>query len=120
MVTGHVDDAHRGWRDPAEQVWPELPIMPAVASVTLFTMSASSSTMKALLPPSSSPTRFTVSAASFWICTPTGSDPVKEIMSTSWCVVSAVPSTAPEPCTMLNTPAGQPAASMISARICAE
>jgi len=107
-------------RDPALQVWPELPIMPVVAPVTLSVSAASSSTMKALLPPSSRPTRLTVVAASFWICTPTGSEPVKLIISTSSWVESAVPITLPCPWIMLNTPAGTPAASMISARICAE
>ena len=54
-------------REPALQVWPELPIMPPVAAATLSASAASSSTIQALLPPSSSPTRLIVSAASFWI-----------------------------------------------------
>ena len=119
-ITSSMRDAGTSRRDPALQVWPELPIMPPVAPATLAASASSSSTMKALLPPSSSPTRLIVVAASFWICTPTGSDPVKDTMSTSSWVDSAVPITLPLPCTMLNTPAGTPAVSRISARIWAE
>ena len=71
--------------------------------------------MFAPLPPSSNDTRFKVSAAAFEIAIPARVDPVKEIISTSGCTESCEPTPTPSPFTRLNTPAGTPAASTISA-----
>jgi hypothetical protein len=61
-----------------------------------------------------------VSAAATVIARPARVDPVKEIISTSGCVDSRVPAPAPSPWTRLNTPAGTPAASRISATTTAD
>ena len=46
---------------------------------------------------------------------PTAVEPVKETMSTSGCTTSGSPTSGPVPATRLNTPAGTPACSRISA-----
>ena len=46
-------------------------------------------------------------------------EPVKLTMSTSLCALSAAPTVGPSPLTRLNTPAGTPASSRISAKIIA-
>ncbi len=71
--------------------------------------------MFADLPPSSSVTRFTVCAASSLTRFPARVEPVNDTMSTSGCAAIASPTTGPTPDTRLNTPAGRPASSMISA-----
>ena len=60
------------------------------------------------LPPSSSATRFTVSAATAATRLPARVEPVNEIMSTSGCETSASPTSAPVPVTRLKTPGGKP------------
>ena len=69
------------------------------------------------LPPSSSATFFTEAAASSATRFPARVEPVNDTMSTSGCVASASPTTGPRPLTRLNTPAGKPISSMISARM---
>ena len=71
--------------------------------------------MLADLPPSSCATRLTVGAAAVATCTPARVDPVKDTMSTSGCDDSRAPTSGPVPLTMLNTPAGTPAAWQTSA-----
>ena len=72
--------------------------------------------MLALLPPSSSVTRFSVSAAHRMMCLPTAVDPVKPILATSGWSTSRCPAVAPSPTTTLKTPSGMPASSASSAR----
>jgi 3-hydroxyethyl bacteriochlorophyllide a dehydrogenase len=64
--------------------------------------------------------RLTVAAALRATSMPARVEPVIEIMSMSGCEDIAAPTVGPSPKTRLNTPGGRPAASMISARICAE
>ncbi len=68
-------------------------------------------------PPSSSATRFTLSAASCITRLPARVDPVNDTMSTSGCEAMASPTTGPTPVTRLNTPGGSPTSSRISARM---
>ena len=67
------------------------------------------------LPPSSSDTVLTVSAAALLIRIPARVEPVKDTTSISGCEDRIVPTPGPSPLTMLNTPAGTPASCMISA-----
>src|SRR6185437_13262728 len=71
--------------------------------------------MLADFPPSSRATRLTVWAASSLTRLPARVDPVKDTMSTPGWDAMASPTTGPEPCTRLNTPAGSPTDSMTSA-----
>jgi len=72
--------------------------------------------MFAPLPPSSNATRLTESAAFFVMATPARVEPVNDTMSTSRWPESCVPTPGPSPCTRLNTPGGNPASSIISAK----
>ena len=65
--------------------------------------------MFGFLPPSSSATRFTVSAELIIKRLPVAKLPVNETMSTPGCVLSGPPATAPAPSTKFATPAGKPA-----------
>ena len=76
---------------------------------------ASAKTIFPPLPPSSRQTLFIVSAAFFVINFPALVDPVNETISTSGCPDRSVPTPGPSPFTKLNTPAGNPASSIISA-----
>lgn len=67
------------------------------------------------LPPSSSATRLTVSAEALVTATPARVEPVKDIMSMPGWRDIASPTVGPSPLTMLKTPAGKPASSIISA-----
>src|SRR5207245_6236287 len=60
------------------------------------------------LPPSSSVTRFTVSAACFTMTLPTSALPVKAILFTSGCFTRGAPQVSPNPVTMFTTPGGKP------------
>ena len=75
--------------------------------------------MLGLLPPSSCATRLTVGAAVLATSIPARVEPVNETMSMSGWAARAVPTPGPSPLTRLNTPAGTPAASKISATIAA-
>ena len=99
--------------------WPEFVHMPARSRVMTSSKSASSRMMFADLPPSSCATRFTVGAALRATSMPARVEPVNDIMSTSGCDASGTPTLTPSPFTRLNTPAGTPAASMISAKMIA-
>ena len=78
-------------------------------------MSASAKTTLALLPPSSSVTRFTWSAQPAMICLPTSVEPVKQTLRTSGWVTNRWPTTDPWPGSTVNTPSGIPASSASSA-----
>ena len=81
---------------------------------TAWSSAASSKTMFADLPPSSSvrPTSRPASAA--WMSLPTSVEPVKAILSTSGWRTSAAPA-VPSPVRMLTTPSGSSASWQISA-----
>ena len=68
------------------------------------------------LPPSSSVTRLTVSDAALVTATPARVEPVNDIMSMPGWRDIASPTLGPSPLTILNTPAGKPASSIISAK----
>ena len=95
--------------------WPVLLKQCSAPRFTAFWISASANTMLGDLPPSSSATRLTVSAAAFCTATPARVEPVNDIMSISGWRDMASPTVGPSPLTRLNTPAGKPASSMISA-----
>ena len=71
--------------------------------------------MLALLPPSSSVTRFTCRAQSAMIDRPTSVDPVNTILRTAGWSTSRWPTTLPLPGSTWNTPSGSPASSASSA-----
>ena len=96
--------------------WPELVHMPAMSREMAASRSASSRMMLADLPPSSWATRLTVGAAARATSMPARVDPVNDIMSMSGWADSTAPTLIPSPLTRLNTPAGTPASSMISAK----
>src|ERR1700681_2547001 len=73
--------------------------------------SASAKKILGDFPPSSSVTRFTVSAASFTMILPTAADPVKAILFTSGCLTRGDPQLSPNPVIMLTTPFGSPTSS---------
>ena len=81
--------------------------------------SASAKITLAPLPPSSSVTRFSVSAAALEMARPARVDPVKEIISTSGWLDRRLPTPMPSPFTRLNTPGGRPASWQNSAKIIA-
>ncbi len=65
-------------------------------------------------PPSSSVTRFRVSAPARMMSLPTSFDPVNPTLSTPGCVVSGAPAVSPKPVSTWSTPAGRPASSRIA------
>ena len=77
-------------------------------------MSASSATIAADLPPSSSVTGIRRSAQLRAMIRPAAVDPVKAILSTPGCFTSASPVSRP-PVTTLTTPGGKPTASTAAA-----
>ncbi len=99
----------------AEQVCPELIQQPNRPAGIAEARSASSNMMLADLPPSSSDTFFTFSAASCITRLPARVEPVNDTASTSGCDARASPTTGPTPVTRLNTPGGNPISSMMSA-----
>ena len=103
-------------RERAQQSWPALSktAYGALAAARLAT-SASAKTTLALLPPSSSVTRFTWSAQPAMICLPTSVEPVKQTLRTSGWVTNRWPTTEPWPGSTVNTPSGSPASSASSA-----
>ena len=88
------------------QLWPDMTqaIIAAIGNAAL--KSASSRTMWALLPPSSSSVFFTVAAPAARIARPVAVEPVKVIMSTRGSADSAAPTSLALEVTTLNTPAG--------------
>ena len=91
------------------QTWPQFWKLPAMAPSTATSRSASSSTMFADLPPSSSDTCLSVPAASDMMRLPTSLLPVSDTLSTLGCRHSASPSEPPGPVMTLSTPFGMPA-----------
>ena len=75
---------------------------------TAWSSGASSKTMFAALPPSSSVRPLPLPASSRWIALPTSVEPVNAILSTPGCATSAAP-VRPSPVTMLTTPGGSSA-----------
>src|ERR1700731_3101930 len=84
---------------------------PNSAPSTAASQSASAKKMLGDLPPSSSVTRLSVSAALFTIILPTAALPVKATLSTPGCATSAAPVVSPKPLTIFTTPGGKPASS---------
>ena len=72
--------------------------------------------MLADLPPSSWWTLVTLAAATSATRVPARVEPVNDTMSTSGWAAIASPTTGPTPDTRLNTPAGKPNSSMMSAK----
>src|ERR1700722_12610286 len=70
--------------------------------------SASVKKMLGDLPPSSSVTRLSVSAALLTMSLPTAALPVNAILSTPGCATSAAPAVSPGPLTIFTTPGGKP------------
>ena len=80
-----------------------------IAPSTAASRWASSKTMNGALPPSSSPTFFTVPAACAISSLPTSVEPVKPIARTAGWSVIALPMARASPVTRLKTPGGRPA-----------
>ena len=92
--------------------------MATIAPATAASRSASSNTMNGALPPSSSETFLTWSAAWRISSLPISVEPVKLSLRTIGLLVSSPPiagASSPSPVTTLNTPAGTPARSPSSA-----
>src|SRR5260221_11551844 len=83
---------------------------------------ASSSRIVGDFPPSSSVTRFIVAAPSRIIPSPTATEPVKEILSTSGFGTSSAPTVLPRPVTTFMRPFGRSASCRASTktRVCSE
>ncbi len=89
-----------------------------MAALTACSIFASSNTTSGDLPPSSMVTSFNVPEALATTFLPVPTSPVNDTLSISLCAVSHWP-TSPAPCTTLNTPAGTPASTKISASLIA-
>ena len=92
----------------AVQIWPEWNDQVEPMHPTAPFTSASSNTMQAPLPPSSSRVRFIVRAAFSAMVTPTWVEPVKLTQSTSSESTSAADEAGVLPLTRLTTPGGKP------------
>ena len=101
-------------RLPAEQISPWFPKMPPALPSIAASNGESEKMMFGDFPPSSSVTRFNVSAELFITSFPTSSDPVKPILSTFGLATRGAPAVSPNPVTTLKTPAGSPASSRIA------
>ena len=75
--------------EPAQQTWPWLKKMPPTMPSTAWSIGASSKTMFAPLPPSSSVSFFAVPATVRAISLPTAVEPVNATLFTSGCATSA-------------------------------
>ena len=93
------------------QVWPLAAKMPEIAPFTAWSRLASSNTMLADLPPSSSVTRLKSAAAVTLTERPLDSPPVKATLRTFRWRTSGSPTSSPKPVTTLTTPGGSPASS---------
>ena len=91
--------------------WPALEKPAVIAASTALPRSASSITMRAFFPPSSSWVRVRFAAALIWIFLPTSVEPVNEIARTRGSPTSTLPMDEPGPVTQLKTPGGNPARS---------
>ena len=94
---------------PARHTWPALRYISAPVAAAL-SMSASSSTMKGDLPPSSRLQGTRLAPAAWAIHLAVGTEPVNDTRARRGSETSLAPVWAPLPCTMLNTPGGRPAA----------
>src|SRR5258708_33063323 len=93
----------------AVQRCPVVPKAPQSPPSTASSRLASSSTIIGFLPPSSSEQCLKLLAAVAPTILPTAEDPVSEIARTTGCSVRGVPTSVPNPVTMLITPLGMPA-----------
>src|ERR1700730_8789643 len=91
------------------QVWLMLRYFETMAPSTAASISASSNTTNGALPPSSSPSFFTPTAACWYRIFPTSVDPVKPTKRTAGCSHSTLPIADELPVRILNTPLGTPA-----------
>ena len=112
--TRSATDSWTSSREPAQQTWPWLKKMPLTMPSTAWSIGASSKTMLAALPPSSSVSFLRVPATDRAMARPTSVEPVNATLSTPGCSTSARP-VSPAPVTMLTTPAGRSACWQISA-----
>ena len=104
------------WRPAAKQTWPwnwNAEKAPAAAAAS---RSASSRTMNALFPPSSSETFLSMPPASWPTRRPTAVDPVNETTGMFGSVTRASPTSAP-PTTTWSKPSGRPASANTAANI---
>ena len=81
----------------AMQIWPLLVKAAQNSCSAIAATSASGITIAGSLPPSSSVTRFSVSAPVRMMRRPTSREPVNAILSTSACLTSASPAVGPNP-----------------------
>ena len=98
-------------RERAQQSCPALSKTAPGAFAAAFSISLSAKIILALLPPSSSVTRFTCCAQPAIMDFPTSVEPVKTTLRTCGCVTNRLPTTDPLPGITLNTPSGIPASS---------
>src|ERR1700685_4546743 len=98
-------------RLPAEHTSPWLINTPNSAPSIAASKSASAKKIFGDLPPSSSVTRFTVSAASFTMILPTDADPVNAILFTLRGLTNGDPQLSPKPVITFTTPFGKPTSS---------
>ena len=101
-------------REPAQHTWPWLKKIPLTIPSTAWSRAASSKTMFADLPPSSSVSPVGRPARAAWMSRPTAVDPVKAILSTPGARTSAAPA-SPLPGKIDTTPSGSSASWQISA-----
>src|SRR5215467_10533184 len=100
--------------DRAQQSWPALSNTAYGAVAAARSISESAKTMLALLPPSSSVSRFTCLAQPAMICLPTSVEPVNTILRTAGWSTRRWPTTDPLPGSTWNTCSGSPAANASS------
>ena len=109
-------DCSTRMRERAQQSWPALSNTAIGAAAAACFRSESANTMLALLPPSSSVTRFTWSAQPAMIRLPTSVEPVKQTLRTAGCVTKRSPTIEPFPGMTVKTPSGKPASRPSSPR----
>ena len=102
-------------RLPAQHTSPWLNQMASTTPSTALSRSASSNTMKGLLPPSSSDSFNPRPAVACRMMRPTSVEPVNATFARPSCATSAAP-VRPSPVTTLSTPSGSPASAAISAK----
>ena len=101
----------------AVQRRPVVPIAPLRVPTTARSRLASSSTIIGFLPPNSSEQCLKLWAAMLPTIRPTAEDPVRDTARTSGCSAIGVPTSAPNPVTMLITPLGSPASASARTRL---
>ena len=99
------------------QRWPDVPNAPQIEPSTALSMSASSITMMAFLPPISSEQIALRSAHADATRCPVSVEPVNEISRTEGWSQSLAPITEPWPITRFTTPGGMPASSHAFTRL---